>query len=50
MTFEFATEFSARENDHEDIEMIKKTSALRMPVLIIKEIGFLNLGFMNSDT
>lgn len=47
---ELVIEFSASENSHEEIEIIKKTSAFRIPVFIIKDIGFLNLGFINSDT
>lgn len=43
-------EFSLSENSHEEMEIIKNTSALRIPVLIIKEIGFLSLGLINTET
>lgn len=48
--FELVIEFSLSENSHEEIEIIKNTNALRMPVFIISEIGFLSFGLINSDT
>lgn len=47
---ELVIEFSLSENNQDAIEIIKNTNAFNIPVLIIKEIGFLNLGFINSET
>jgi hypothetical protein len=48
--FVFVIEFCVSENNHEDNDIIKNTSAFSIPVLITSESGLLRRGLINSET
>lgn len=50
ITLVLVTESWASEKSQEEIEIIKNTNAFKIPVLIMREIGFLSFGFINSET
>ena len=50
MIFISMTEFCVSENNHEEIEIRKKTRAFSIPELITNEMGLLSLGLINSET